>query len=74
MTHVKRNVPWYLWPFYAIWLLVVFIVEFAGRLVGAVLGLALMIVGIVTSLTVVGAIVGIPLLIVGFLLLLRSIF
>ena len=74
MTHVKRNVPWYLWPFYAIWMLVVFIVEFAGRVVGAVLGLALLIVGIVVSLTVVGAIVGIPLIIVGFMILLRSIF
>jgi hypothetical protein len=70
----KRHVPWILMPFYAIWLLIVFIVEFAGRIVGAMLGLALMVVGIVATLTVVGAIVGIPLLIIGFLLMLRSIF
>jgi len=70
----KRHVPWILLPFYAIWLLIVFIFEFTGRVVGVVLGLALMIVGIVASLTVVGAIVGVPLLIIGLLLTLRSIF
>jgi len=42
--------------------------------VGAVLGLVMMIVGVVISLTVVGAIVGIPLAIFGFLLILRSLF
>jgi hypothetical protein len=61
-------------PFYAIWLLIVFIVGLTGRVVGVVLSLALMIAGIVATLTVVGAIVGIPLLLIGFLLLLRSIF
>ena len=38
------------------------------------LGLALLIVGIVVSLTVIGAIVGIPLIIFGFLLIIRSLF
>ena len=70
----KRHVPWILMPFYAIWLLIVFIVGLTGRVVGVVLSLALMIAGIVATLTVVGAIVGIPLLLIGFLLLLRSIF
>ena len=70
----KRHVPWILMPFYAIWLLIAFIVQLTGRVVGVVLALALMIAGIVATLTVVGAIVGIPLLIIGFLLLLRSIF
>ena len=70
----KRHVPWILMPFYAIWLLIVFIVELTGRVVGVVLSLALMIAGIVATLTVVGAIVGIPLLLIGLLLLLRSIF
>ena len=70
----KHHVPWILMPFYAIWLLIAFIIQLTGRVVGVVLALALMIAGIVASLTVVGAIVGIPLLIIGFLLLLRSIF
>jgi len=74
MTTQKRNIPWYLWPFWAIWRLVVIIIEFTGRLVGAVLGLALLIVGIVLSLTVVGAFVGIPLGMLGILLMVRSIF
>ncbi|HMD89150.1 MAG TPA: hypothetical protein VKF38_08305 [Anaerolineaceae bacterium] len=72
--NAKRHVPWILMPFYAIWLLIAFIVGLTGRVVGVVLSLALMIAGIVATLTVVGAIVGIPLLLIGFLLLLRSIF
>ncbi len=63
-----------LWPFVAIWRLLTWIVEFTGRLLAVVLGLALMIVGIVLSLTVIGAVVGIPLALVGLLLVLRGIF
>ncbi len=59
----KKHVPWFLYPFWLIW-----------RLVGAVLGLVLMIVGVVVSLTVVGAVVGIPLVIFGFMLIVRSLF
>jgi hypothetical protein len=70
----KRHIPFFLWPFWLIWKLVIFIIEFTGRIIGAVLGLVLMIVGIVCTLTVVGAIIGIPLIIFGLLLLLRSIF
>jgi hypothetical protein len=70
----KNKVPWYLYPFWLIWKLVAGIILFTGRLVGAILGLVLMIVGIVASLTIVGLIVGIPLIIFGFLLMMRSIF
>ena len=70
----KKNIPWYLYPFWLIWKLVVGIIAFTGRIVGVILGLALMIVGVVVSLTVVGMIVGIPLIIFGFLLMIRSIF
>jgi len=70
----KKHVPWYLFPFWLIWKLVVGIIAFTGRIVGAVLGLVLMIVGVVASITVVGLIVGIPLIIFGFLLMIRSIF
>lgn len=76
MTEQKRKqrIPWYLWPFWALWKLIVGIVEATGRLVAVILGLALMIVGVVISLTIVGAIIGIPLVIVGFLLVVRGLF
>ncbi len=63
-----------LWPFVALWDLVTFILGLTGRLVGATIGLVLMIVGLLVSLTVVGAIVGIPLAIFGFLLMVRCLF
>jgi len=47
------------------------ILEFTGRVLGVVLGLALIIVGIIVSLTVVGAI---PLIGLGVLLILRGLF
>jgi hypothetical protein len=72
-THAKR-IPWYLWPFAAIWKLLAVIVEMTGRLVAMILGIVLMIVGGLVSLTLVGAIVGIPLAIVGLLLFLKGIF
>jgi hypothetical protein len=70
----ERRVPWLLWPFYALWRLLTFILNATGRLVVAVLGIALMVVGIVISLTVVGAPLGIPLALLGLLLLLRAFF
>ena len=73
-TQTKQHIPWYLWPFAAIWKLLAVIVELTGRFVAMVLGLVLILVGVIVSLTVIGAIVGIPLAIVGLLLLLRGIF
>ena len=70
----ERRVPWILWPFYALWRLLSFILEATGRLVLGVLGIAIMVVGLVISLTIVGAPVGIPIAILGFLLLLRAFF
>lgn len=70
----RRSVPWVLWPFVALWRLLAGILELTGRLVGAVLGLVLVIVGFVVSLTVIGAVIGIPLALLGFLLMVRSIF
>jgi hypothetical protein len=70
----NRRVPWFLWPFYVLWRLLTLILNATGRLVLAVVGIALMVVGLVISLTVVGAPVGIPLAILGFLLLLRAFF
>lgn len=75
MTDEKdKQVPLLLWPFYAIWRLVAFILEVTGRLVGVVLGLVLLIVGLLVSLTVIGAVVGVPLIILGMLLILRGLF
>ncbi|MBC8334284.1 MAG: hypothetical protein ISR59_13690 [Anaerolineales bacterium] len=74
MTDKKRKVFWLFWPFVALWRLIAGIVELTGRLVAVILGLVLMIVGVVVSLTVVGAVIGIPLAGVGFLLMLRGLF
>ena len=74
MYKERRRVPWLLWPFVALWRLLAGILELTGRLVGAVLGLVLVIVGFVVSLTVIGAVIGIPLALLGFLLMVRSIF
>ena len=70
----KKHVPWYLWPFWAIWKLVIGIVAGTGRLVAVILGLVFLIVGVVLTVTVVGAIVGIPFIIFGLLLMVRGLF
>jgi len=72
-TH-EKEIPWPLWPFVALWRLLTFILSLTGRLVAAVLGLTLMIVGLILTITVLAAPVGIPLIILGFMLALRSIF
>ncbi|NMC53668.1 MAG: hypothetical protein GYA48_08540 [Chloroflexi bacterium] len=75
MSKEKRaKTPWYLWPFVALWDLLAFILSLTGRLVGAILGMALMIVGLVLTVTIIASPVGIPILIVGFLIVLRSLF
>ena len=70
----QKRVPWILWPFKALWDLLAFILKLTGRLVGAVLGLALAIVGLVLTVLVISAPVGIPLMVLGGLLMIRSIF
>jgi hypothetical protein len=74
MSTSQKSTPWYLWPFVALWRFVTWIFGFTGRILAVVLGLALMIVGVLASLTVIGAIIGVPLAIVGFLLVLRGLF
>jgi hypothetical protein len=73
-TETKQHIPWYLWPFAALWKLLAVIVELTGRFVAMVLGIVFIVVGVIVSLTIVGAIIGIPLAIIGLLLLLRGIF
>ncbi len=73
-TQTKHHIPWYLWPFAALWKLLAVIVELTGRFVAMVLGIVFIIVGVIVSLTIIGAIVGIPLAVIGLLLLLRGMF
>ena len=70
----ERDVPILLWPFYAIWRLLTFVLELVGRLLCAAIGIALMAAGTAITITVLAAPVGIPIAAVGFLLLVRAIF
>ncbi len=70
----QSNVPILLWPFYAIWRLLTFILNLIGRVISALLGIALMAVGVAIALSIVGAPIGIPLASLGFLLLIRALF
>ena len=72
-TQTKKT-PWYLWPFVALWKLVIGIVALTGRLVAVILGLVFLIVGAVLCVTIIGAIVGIPFIVFGFMLILRGLF
>lgn len=69
-----RDVPILLWPFYAIWRLLTFVVEMVGRLLCALIGIALMAAGTAITITVLAAPIGIPIAAIGFLLLVRAIF
>ena len=69
-----NNVPWILWPFYAIWKLLTLILEITGRILCAILGIGLMAAGVAITLSIVGAIIGIPLTAFGFLLTVRALF
>jgi membrane protein YqaA with SNARE-associated domain len=70
----QSHVPVLLWPFYAIWRLLTFILAVVGRLLCALLGIGLMAAGVTIALSVVGAPLGIPLASLGFLLLIRALF
>jgi hypothetical protein len=74
MSGEGKRTPWILWPFVAIWRLVALIIEITGRLVAVLLGAALMLAGVLISLTVIGAVIGVPLALFGFLLVLRGLF
>jgi uncharacterized membrane protein YczE len=70
----EKQIPWLLWPFYAIWRIVSFVFELTGRIICALIGLALMAAGVAITVTVVAAPVGIPIAAFGFLLLVRALF
>lgn len=70
----NRPVPWILWPFYAVAQLITGILKLTGRLLAALIGFVLLVLGGVLCLTVIGAILGVPLLIFGLMLMVRAIF
>jgi multisubunit Na+/H+ antiporter MnhC subunit len=67
-----KNIFWLFRPFAWLWNLIATIVMLTGRVLAVVLGLALMLLGVVLTITVVGAIAGIPMFIVGLLLAVRG--
>jgi hypothetical protein len=69
-----RHIPWILLPVYAVWKLLTFILKVTGRIICALMGLALMAAGVAISLSIIGAIVGIPLIAFGFLMTIRALF
>ena len=68
------SVPWLLWPFYAVWRLLTFVLSITGRLICVLLGIVLMMGGVAISMSVVAAPIGIPLTALGFLLVIRALF
>jgi hypothetical protein len=69
-----RRVPFLLYPFVVMWRFFAKMVELMGRATAAILGLLVMILGVILTVTVLGAVVGIPLVIFGFLLVVRAFF
>lgn len=74
MSDSDRDVPILLWPFYAIWRLLTFVLKLVGRIVCALIGIAFMAVGVAITVTVLAAPIGIPLAAFGFLLVIRALF
>ena len=71
---MKKTVPWFMWPFMAIWNLLALVLNITGRIIAGILGVVLMIVGIAVTVTIVGAPIGIPVAFIGLLLAIRSVF
>jgi hypothetical protein len=61
-------------PFKLLWALIGILFGLLGRLITACLGIALMFVGIILTVTVVGAAFGVLFFIFGLLLLIKSVF
>ena len=54
----KNVTPWFLWPFVAVWDLLALVINIIGRILAALLGLVLMIVGIALIITIAGIPIG----------------
>jgi hypothetical protein len=70
----ETDIPILLWPFYAIWRLLTLILNIMGRMLCAIIGIAIMITGVLVTMSIIGAPLGIPLASLGFLLLVRALF
>ena len=70
----ETDIPILLWPFYAVWRLLTLILNIMGRMLCAIIGIAIMIIGVLVIMSIVGAPLGIPLASLGFLLLVRALF
>jgi len=70
----EKRVPFLLWPFKALWDLLAYILRLTGRLVAALIGLGIAIVGFILTILVISAPIGIPMMVFGFLLMVRGIF
>jgi hypothetical protein len=72
MTATNKKTPWILWPFVALWNLVIWIVSLTGRLVAVLLGLALLLVGGILTALVITAPIGIPIALLGLLIAIKG--
>ena len=63
-----------LWPFWALWQFLATILQLTGRFLGIIIGIVLMAVGVLLTLTIVGSVIGIPLIALGLLLIARGLF
>ncbi len=71
---MEKGTPWFMWPFVALARLVAGIVELTGRFVALILGIVLMLLGLIFTITFLGAIIGIPIFLFGLLLVYRALF
>ena len=63
-----------LFPFILIGKLIEWTIHLTGRFIAIILGLIILILGLLLSVTIIGAILGIPLLLIGIGLIIRGIF
>lgn len=71
---MEKGTAWFMWPFVALGRLVAGIVALTGRFVAIMLGVVLMILGLIFTITFLGAIIGVPVFLFGLLLVYRGLF
>jgi hypothetical protein len=75
MTTMREvRVPLLALPFVLIWRLITGIMRLVGRVLAFVMGVVLVIIGLLLSVTIIGAIVGLPMAAAGLLLMIRALF
>lgn len=61
-------------PFKLITMITKFILSLAGKMISAIIGLVLIIVGLILCATIIGMFIGIPLILIGVNLVLTALF